>query len=102
MPTVGLLTGRVQPVAAVCAAVVVAADDFSGGCAFGAVRVFGAEDADFFTDAPPLVVCVAFLPRASFRPGWISDGSLPMASRLSAYSFCQPPRTCCSTAILER
>lgn len=41
-------------------------------------------------------------PRVSLRPGWISEGLSPTRSRLSWYSFFQPPRTLCSSAILER
>lgn len=48
-------------------------DDFSAE-AFGA---FGADDCALGSPA-------AFLPTESFRPGWISDGSAPTASRLSA------------------
>ncbi len=39
------------------------------------------DDVDDLVVPVPLVV--AFSPRESFRPGWISDGLPPMASRLS-------------------
>ncbi|CAM5518900.1 hypothetical protein SVIOM74S_10093 [Streptomyces violarus] len=40
---------------------------------------FFGEDGDERLDSP----AAAFLPIDSFRPGWISDGSSPTASRLS-------------------
>lgn len=38
---------------------------------------------DLVVSVPLVPPVVAFSPRESFRPGWISDGSLPMTSRLS-------------------
>lgn len=70
---------------------------FAGAGFAGAVFFFGvasalpAEDAD-----SPLA------PMVSFRPGWISDGSSPTTSRLSSYSFSQPPLTFWVSAILAR
>jgi hypothetical protein len=43
----------------------------------------GEDDGDD-EDGDLVAPVAAFLPSVSFRPGWISDGSSPTASRLSA------------------
>lgn len=62
------------------------------------------EDCDScgFVDACGVPLDVARPPMPSLRPGWMSDGSEPIASRLSEYSCFQPPSTSCSSAIFAR
>src|SRR3954451_14240666 len=94
------VTCRVYPLELVVAELCVAAVDFEGDLD-SAFSAFFEEDEEA-EDSAFVVLVLAFLPIESFRPGWISDGSSPMAARLSAYSFFQPPLTFCSSAILER
>ncbi len=91
---------------------------WAAGCAWEAEDWEAVADCDVFFVAPEededdlvedfaagfsaVSVVAAFLPIDSFRPGWISDGSVPTAVRLSWYSFCQPPLTFWSSAIFER
>ncbi len=82
-----------------------ASDDFSADSDFSEDDFFGAAgfSAGFSDSAEEGAEDLAARsPTESFRPGWISDGSEPTTSRLSAYSFFQPPSTSCSSAIFER
>ena len=93
-------TGSEKPVEAEGAAgeVSAALDVVAGFSAAG----FSAADCPEDWEAPEPVEAAALPPSASLRPGWMSDGSLPTAARLSEYSFFQPPSTSCVSAIFER
>jgi hypothetical protein len=111
VPTVAPDTGRVKPPALLSAAWVVvfaeaAEDEDLDACEdFEDFEDFGEESAEDEEEVEPddlAVPAAALLPIDSSRPGWISEGSAPTASRLSWYSLFQPPLTCCSVAIFER
>lgn len=77
----------------------------TGACGSGVVRTgvrVWAADREARSARGSSAFAVLLAPRVSFRPGWMSAGSLPMTSRLSAYSFFQPPRMFLSWAILAR
>lgn len=105
--TLGFSTGAAQPepvlsdapesaVSAAGAAVFSAgAAVFSAGAAF-----FAADGAD--VEGAASAEPDALAPRVSFMPGRIRLGFSPTTSRLSWYSFCQPPLTFFSAAILAR
>ncbi|MFF2804667.1 pentapeptide repeat-containing protein [Streptomyces sp. NPDC058051] len=83
-----------------------AVDSFAGADFAGADSA-GADfaGADFSAaDAAPVDAdwSDALAPSVSFRPGKIRPGFSPTTSRLSWYSFCQPPSTPCSSAIFAR
>lgn len=95
VPTPAPATGSVKPAALASAAALGAA------AAFGAAAFFAEDWVALEAPESELEVAAA-LPIDSFRPGWMSAGSPPIALRLSSYSFFQPPLTSCVSAIFDR
>ncbi len=104
MVTLAFSTGAVQPEEVLSDApepVVFAAASWAGAAAFSAGADFFAVDGAALEGAASAGPD-ALAPSVSFMPGRIRLGFPPTTSRLSLYSFCQPPLTLWSAAILAR